>query len=111
MKKIYFVLILLGALTVTNHSFAQVNIQADIEQQELSDEALDSIVNEAYLMVISDMESDCECALDEDDAISCSQIARLIGVIIRRFTEIDPETIDNIEGAIEEICEILKEEN
>jgi hypothetical protein len=110
MKKLLFVLVLLGAFSVTNQSFAQVNTQTVNEQLEFSDEMLDSVVNEAYLIVVSEIESDCECSLDTEDALSCSQIARLVGVVLNKFTDLDAQTVTKIEEAIEEICEILKEE-
>jgi hypothetical protein len=109
-KKLLFVVILLCAYPITNLSFAQINSPDAFEQQDLSEEKLDSFVNEAYLMVISEMESDCECTLDTADAGTCSQIARVIGVVLEKFTDIDAETVKKIEEAIEEICEILKEE-
>jgi hypothetical protein len=34
----------------------------------------------------------------------------VIGVVLEKFTDIDAETVKKIEEAIEEICEILKEE-
>lgn len=110
MKKLLLFVILLCAYPVTNLSFAQINSQVAFDQQNLSEEKLDSVVSEAYLMVISEMESDCECSLDTEDALSCSQIARLIGVVLKKFTDLDAQTLTKIEEAIEEICEILKEE-
>jgi len=107
MKRVIVVaLFMLSVVSVNFANATEVNV---VPVEEANAVALSVELSETAFFESLSTDTECSCMLDEDSS-NCEKLGATIGVMARFLTDWGAETIDKLEQAITEICEIWMEE-